>query len=216
MVSDPAAMAHAHGIVETLVNQRRFGVEQPVVEYEGLLAIHLRRLGLFHDQRPMQAAGDLHPGPVMRVVPVGSGIGRHEIIVESLTRRDGLLRQARDTVHRVVDADAVPMDGGRLRQVVDQPPLHPFAPAHPDGRAGRAALIPPDGCRRITVGGKLDRGFARCQDRGRMRGGKHLPTAHHHAQSGGGLSDKGASCQHGQYLLNSVEAGESLAHPLVV
>lgn len=81
-------------MTETVVDLAGLGIQQPVVENEHLFAIDIRRLGFVDDQRAMQSACHLFPGPVVRVIPVGPGIRRHEIVVEGAAWRDGVLRQA--------------------------------------------------------------------------------------------------------------------------
>src|SRR3546814_8496754 len=58
------------------------------------------------------------PGAFVRGVPEGAGVVYSEAVVEVPARLDRVLGQVRHAVHGVVDADAVPVDGGRLRQLV--------------------------------------------------------------------------------------------------
>src|SRR5207248_8619880 len=46
----------------------------------------------------------------VRVIPEGAGIGRREFVGEAGAGTDRLLRQAGHTIHRIRQADAVPMD----------------------------------------------------------------------------------------------------------
>ena len=99
-VADPAVVARIHEVAEVVAD---LGVRQqaPVVEHPGHVAVDLDRLPLLDDQRPVQAAPDLLEAALMRVVPVGAGVGDVELVDEGLAGRDRLLRQMRHAVHGV-------------------------------------------------------------------------------------------------------------------
>ncbi len=73
----------------------------------------------------------------MGVVPVAAGIGHPELVVEILPWLDWQLRHIRHAIHFQRQADAMPVDGGLDRQVVDeahaQPGTLPHAQLGPRG-----------------------------------------------------------------------------------
>ena len=160
-------MGQGHGLIEVIEELAAVRVDQPVVEHQNLVRVHLGRVGFFHDQRTGQATRHLLHRIGVSVIPVGSGIRRHEVIVEGVAGRHRVLRQASHAVHRVVDADAVPVDRGRHVEVVDQTAGDPFALSDADRSARQHSVIRPHLGHRVAVRGKLDAGFARCQVIGR-------------------------------------------------
>ena len=133
-----------HEVAEVVAD---LGVRQqsPVVEHPGHVAIDLDRLPLLDDQRPVEAAADLLETALMRVVPVGAGVGDVELVDEGLARRDRPLGQMRHAVHRVRHAQAVPMDGRLLRELVLDRDAETLALSYPDLRARNRTVVGPDG-----------------------------------------------------------------------
>ena len=160
-VPGTSAMAHHHRMVEGLHKAAGVRVEQPVAQHQHLVAVHVGGVRLFDDQRAGQAARHLLHGVRVRVVPVGAGVRQREVVVEGATGRHGLLRQPRDPVHRIVDADAVPVHGGRHIEFVDQLPLQPVALPHTDRCARYGAAIGPDRGGGIAVRRQLHAGLLR-------------------------------------------------------
>ena len=125
-----AASARVTAIVsrsEIGIDLRGLGIEKPIVQDQNLVAIHIESLGLLDDQRAVKSASDLLNRPIVRVIPIGPGIGCDEVVIEAFARFDGGLGQPCDAVHRVVDPDAVPVDRACLRQFVQEPSLNPCA-----------------------------------------------------------------------------------------
>src|SRR3546814_6580270 len=108
----------------------------------------LRWLLFLDDQQAVEPARHLFPGAFVRVVPEGAGVGYREAVVEGPARLDRVLGQVRHAVHGVVDADAVPVDGGRLRQLVLEVHEDLLALARADRRPGRDAVVAPGARRR--------------------------------------------------------------------
>ncbi len=102
------------------------------------------------------------PGQVVGVVPIGPGVGRHEIVEEAPAGWHRRLRQFRHAVHGILDSDAMPVHGGRLRQLVDEPTPDALSLPDADDRTRHPPLIAPDRCRRI-VGDELCRSRPRLQ-----------------------------------------------------
>ena len=118
------------------------GAVDPVVQDDSPLLIIRRWLGrVLHDQRSVQAPVELHAG--VRVVPVGSGIGRGEPVGEGSAGRDGCLGHCGHAVHVVAEGDAVPVHGGLGRQLVAQCGLNDVLFADPDLRPGHLPVIAP-------------------------------------------------------------------------
>ena len=84
-VADPAVVARVMQVAEVVAD---LGVRQqtPVVEHPGHVAVDLDRLALLDDQRPVEAAADLLEAALVRVVPVGAGVGDVELVDEGLAR----------------------------------------------------------------------------------------------------------------------------------
>jgi len=119
------------------------GAEQDVVEHPELVARVRRWIPVLDDERAEQAALDLLARAQVRVEPEGARVLRRELVGESRTGLDRGLRDPRDAVHLVRHADAVPVDGGRLRQLVGE--AHAQRVAEPDaqGGAGDLAVVRP-------------------------------------------------------------------------
>src|SRR5207248_7220087 len=79
----------------------------------------------------------------VRVIPEGAGIGWREFVGEASTGTDRLLRQAGHTIHRIRQANAVPMD----RRVLAKPVAHhnpdAVALAHPHFGTRHGTVIGP-------------------------------------------------------------------------
>ena len=136
-------MAAVHEVAEVVAD---LGVRQqaPVVEHPGDVAVDLDRLPLLDDQRAVEAAPDLLEAALVRVVPVGAGVGDVELVDEGLARCDRRLGQMRHAVHGVRHAQAVPVDGGLLGEPVLDGDLDALALAQPDLRARDHAVVGPD------------------------------------------------------------------------
>ena len=123
-VAHPPVMRGGMKIVPAVLDNRGVRIEQPVIQNQRQFACRGPRLAeprfpVFHDQGTGQPARYLFKTPVVGVIPVGTGIGGHEVIVERLARRHRSLRQRCRPIHRIFYADPVPVNGGRLRQIVD-------------------------------------------------------------------------------------------------
>lgn len=163
-VSDLASVAARHRRCEIIDKQARIGVQQPVVNHQDLVPVHIRRYGLFDDQGSGKPPRDLFHRICMGVIPVGSRIGQIKGVVEAPTGRHRILGQPRDTIHGVVDTDAMPVNRGRSLQRVHQPSLQPAALSGPNDRARDRPVVAPDRRRRIAIRGKLHRGCPSCQE----------------------------------------------------
>ena len=115
-----------------------------VVQHQHKVLIHIGRLVLCDDQGALQPALHLFDGLSMGVIPIGARIGQGKVVGEDLSGCDGILRQARDPIHRVFDPNAVPMHRGGLGQGVFDLHPQPFAPAGAQGGAGDASVHPPE------------------------------------------------------------------------
>ena len=124
---------------------RPFVVEPPILDEPEKVAIDGDRLAFLDDQCAGKPAPKLLQRVGVRVIPEGAGIGRRELVGEALAGTDRLLRQARHAVHRVRQADAVPMDRGVLAELVADHDPDPIALANAEFRAGHGAVIGPDG-----------------------------------------------------------------------
>ena len=106
-----------------------------------------------------QCAGKSTPKLLQRigvwVVPEGAGVGRRELVDEALAGPDRFLRETGDPIHGIRQADAMPMDGGVLAQLVAHRDPHRLALADPQFRTGHRAVIGPYGGIRVAVAGQV-------------------------------------------------------------
>lgn len=87
-------------------------------------------LALLDNQRTDQATTQFFAAADMGVIPVAAGIRHAELVVEILTGQYRQLRDVGHAVHFQGQADAVPVDGGGNRQMVDKAHPQPFALAY--------------------------------------------------------------------------------------
>ena len=128
---------------EAVVEDRVIG-ETPVIEHKHLLPIDLRRIGLLDHEDAVEPPRQLLEGAVMRVIPVGAGVGWREVVEKLAAGLHHRLRELRRTVHRVVDSNPVPVHRRGLGQSVHEPAHHPFALPHADGRPRNPPVVSPD------------------------------------------------------------------------
>ena len=143
--------------------------EPPIVDEQNLVPVDGGpAIRFLHDQRPVEAARQLLPGPVVRVIPVGSGVGRREVVEELAALRHGRLGKLRHTVHGVIDSDAMPMHGGGLRQRVHEPARDALSLPDANDGARHVPLVAPN--RGFRIVGRHEAGGARpCRKRWRGR-----------------------------------------------
>ncbi|MCY1358258.1 hypothetical protein D9M69_447870 [compost metagenome] len=101
------------------------------------------RLALLDHQRADQAATELVGAGDMRVVPEAAGILGLEAVVEILAGQHRQLRDVGHAIHLQRQADAVPVDGGRLVELVDEAHPQPVALPATQLDARRLAAIAP-------------------------------------------------------------------------
>ncbi|CAI8934724.1 hypothetical protein EMIT093MI4_60221 [Pseudomonas sp. IT-93MI4] len=105
-------------------------VNVPVLQTQGLFVLETGRLALFDNQRPDQPAAQLLAAADVRVIPVAAGVRHAEFVIEVFTGQHRQLRDVRHTVHLQRQTDAVPVNGGRHRQMVDETHPQPLALTH--------------------------------------------------------------------------------------
>ena len=126
--------------------QRVLVVELPVGQNDENLVIDRRGRFLVDDQDSVEAACLLfgaervHMGMIEKEPAVLGG----EPVVERSSRGDRRLRQTRNAVHRIVDAQPVPAKRGRLVELIHQPHADLAAFLAAQHRAGHLAVIAPD------------------------------------------------------------------------
>ena len=146
---DRDGVAHAAFVADVMpvaevVADRAVVLQPPVVEDPKQIAVDFRRRRLFHDQRAIEAAGELHVRAQMRVIPKRAGVRRDILVDKTLAGLHRRLGQLRHAVHRVRDAKPMPMDRGRLLQLVLEFDTQLAALAGTDHRAGHLSAIAPD------------------------------------------------------------------------
>src|SRR6516225_6325336 len=131
-------------------------VETPILDEPQQITVDARnRLEFLDDQCAGQTASKLLQRVGVRVIPERAGVGRGELVDEALAGPDRLLCQAGHAVHRVRQANAVPVDGCVLAELVDHRDPHRLAPTNPQFRAGHGALIGPHSGVRVSVAGQV-------------------------------------------------------------
>ena len=166
------------------------GAVDPIVEHEHQLVVVVDFfVGVLDDQRSVQAAVEL--GADMRMEPVCSGVGDHEVVVELLAVRHGGLGQVRHAVHVVDEGDAVPVHGHVLWHGVGQLSPQPLALLEPDLPGRNLVSIRPCAdfdAAEVDVGlarGKADIGRRGCRSlwlrlrTGRYNAGSGADSTHH-------------------------------------
>ena len=97
--------------------------------------------GVVDDQRPVQAAVDLHPG--VGVEEVGAGVGGDELVGEAAAGLDGLLGDAGHAVAWLPQRDAVPVDGGAGGKLVLDADLQQVSGAGPQDGGVEGLVVGP-------------------------------------------------------------------------
>ena len=188
-VSDASGMRPVHHCAEALLDARVVG-ETPVVDDQHFVPIDGRRSRLLDDDRAVQTARHLLPRAVVRVVPVRARVRHDEVIEELAARGNGRLGEFGHPVHRVDDADPVPVDRGRLRQIVEEEAGKGLPLRHAEHGARHLPAIGPD--RRLGIAGwrKVCRARGRAQRRRsrRRKPGARRPCQHNPRDTGEKLS----------------------------
>ena len=177
LLAQAAGVRHVVEVVEVLCNAA-IGIEPPVIEQPDQVQVHRRRRVVLHDQRTGQAAVHLLGRAQVRVVPVGAGVGQREAVGKALTRRHRVLREAGYAVHGIGQADAVPVDGAGVGQLVVQRQVQHRTALETQLRAGHGSVIGPDRQCGLAGGGQGGGGGTQGAGRGgpgkkrcRQRGG---------------------------------------------
>ncbi|MNY05682.1 hypothetical protein D3C86_1384120 [compost metagenome] len=118
-------------------------VDMPALQAQRALVAEAARLALLDDQRADQPAAELFAAGGVRVVPEAAGIRHAEAVVEVLAGQHRQLRHVGHAVHLQRQADAVPVDGARLGQLVDEAHPQPVALAGAQLEARRLAAVGP-------------------------------------------------------------------------
>ena len=87
------------------------GVESPVVDRKHQVLVYRRRVVLLDDQHARKSQRQLGPGTLVRVVPVGTGIGRRQAVLEFFAGHYRRLGHPGNTIHGIFDAQTVPVHG---------------------------------------------------------------------------------------------------------
>ncbi len=98
---------------------------------------------ILHEQRAVQAEPDLRRRHDVRVIPEQAGVRHDEVVREGLTGLHVWLRMPWHAVHPIRHADAVPVHGGRLRQVVRKMHDQAITHRHAYQGTGDAAVVRP-------------------------------------------------------------------------
>ncbi len=123
--------------------------EARVGDDEHEVVAEFRRVArILDDDRPVKAVADLRGRVRVRVIPIGSRVLEHEVVVERCAALDGRLRHARRAIHRVRRAHAVPVDRRGGRQGVLEVHDQALADARADQRPRNRAVVGPCQCLR--------------------------------------------------------------------
>ena len=123
------------------------GVDVVGVEQKTKVALHLGNPGVGRlgvgDPHAHHAHGHLRHLVGVRVVHECAGAAGLELVDKGLARLNGRLGEARDAVHAVGQALAVPVHAGVLGQAVGDEDAHPVPLDHLNGGARRLAVVAP-------------------------------------------------------------------------
>ena len=150
-------------------------VEQPVVQHPDDVARVGRRRRVLDDQHAVEAPLDLLAGADVRVEPERAGVLGRELVGEGAARLDRRLRHARNAVHPVRNAHAVPVDRRRLRQVVREADAQRLAQPDAQLGPGHLAVVGPDAQLAAVNQRQLGRRAPRCRTSGRRRSATRSP-----------------------------------------
>src|ERR1700730_485313 len=112
-----ARHARFHPVAEAGCNPS-IVVEPPVLDHPQQVAIDPERLAFLDNQCTGKPTSKLLQRVGVWVIPEGASIGRRELVVKALAGADGWLGDPWHAVHRVRQADAVPVDGRSLVEIV--------------------------------------------------------------------------------------------------
>ncbi len=91
----------------------------------------------------MEPAPNLLETSLVRVIPVGAGVDRVELVDKSFTRSNGFLCKMRHAIHGMRHAHPMPMNGGFLCQGVLDCDPQSLSLAEADLRAGNDPVVMP-------------------------------------------------------------------------
>ena len=120
MRPDAAVMGGVVQRTEARLVELSLARQPPIVEHQHDIAVDGDRGRLLDDQHAVKPALELLRRVEMGVVPKGAGIRRAKAVVEARAGSDRGLGQMRHAVHGVGKPHAVPVNDGRLRQLVDE------------------------------------------------------------------------------------------------
>src|SRR5205814_5153496 len=133
-IADAPRHARFHAVAESARNASLI-VEPPILDEPYEVSVNRNRLRFLDDQCAGQTAPKLLQRVLVRVIPECAGVGRGELIDEALAGTDRLLREGGHPVHRVRQADAMPMDGRVLAESVADHESDWLALPNPEFRA---------------------------------------------------------------------------------
>ena len=116
-VADTTIVRHVMHVAK-VVADLRIGLQPPVLQQPGHVAVHADGISLFDDQGSAQSASHLLSAVLVRVIPRGTGVGHVELLNELRAWSDRGLRQMRHAIHGVGQADAVEVHRGLFRQLI--------------------------------------------------------------------------------------------------
>ena len=119
--ADPADAACRRRIVEA-ADDLAGVIKPPVVEHEEQVGVCGQRRRLIDDQQALEAAPDKLRRRAIDARPVAeqAGIGEPAAVIEGPAGRDRRLRQRGDALHRIVAAQAMPVNGCGLVKLVEE------------------------------------------------------------------------------------------------
>ncbi|CAI8724211.1 hypothetical protein EMIT0P171_120040 [Pseudomonas sp. IT-P171] len=118
-------------------DERTFFINVPALEAQSLFVLETGRLAFFDDQWANQPATEFFAAVHVRVIPIAAGIRHAEFVIEVFTRQHRQLRHVGHAIHFQWQTDAMPVNGGRHRQVIDETHPQPFTLTNPQLGARR-------------------------------------------------------------------------------
>src|SRR5690606_29176717 len=102
-------------------------------------------LRLLDDEKTIEPAVLLHHLMRVRMVPERARVRHLEAVIERPIRLDRVLREMRHAVHRILEANTMPVDRGRLADAVRQSRENLAALPDTDFRARHSSAVAPNG-----------------------------------------------------------------------
>jgi hypothetical protein len=119
-------------------------IEENIGDDQQQVLVYVDRFYLIDNDGTVETTSHLLVGGHVRVIPVCAGIRQNEFIVKCLSAGHSGLGNPRDTIHGIGQANAMPVDGRRLWELIFEAYLEGLALSPPNQRAWNLVVKAPD------------------------------------------------------------------------